>query len=111
MSCPQRFFFFFSSCTFVLTVGNENSYTGQGRERRELIKFALLSLDARIHIWDGLSERTSERNVRVMIVSLLVEKKRRKSNGYLDKCVHSTSYATLGGMSDHHYVFLCYLTD
>jgi len=35
---------------------------------------------------------------------------RRKSNGYMDKCVSSTSYATLGGMSDHHYVFLCYLT-
>jgi hypothetical protein len=28
----------------------------------------------------------------------------------MDKCVSSTSYATLGGMSDHHYVFLCYLT-
>jgi hypothetical protein len=38
-------------------------------------------------------------------------RERRKSNGYMDECVSSASYATLGGMSDHHYVFLCYLTD
>ncbi len=98
---------------FVLAVGNENSYTGQRRgKKRELIKFALFSLSLSLctRIWDGLGVRAKEEKCQ-SYDSEFTGRERRKSNGYMDECVSSASYATLGGMSDHHYVFLCYLTD
>ena len=93
-------------------------YWTEERKKRELIKFLFLRIHTytygMVWMWEQKeqrrSERERERNVRVMIVNLLAEKEGR-SNRYMDKCVSRTSYATLGGMSDHHYVFLCYLTE
>ena len=68
-------------------------------EKEELIKATFLSFSLYTHTHRSENTKKGERNVRVMIVSLLgIE--RRKSNGYMDKCISSD--ATLGGMSDHH---------
>jgi hypothetical protein len=82
----------------------------------ELIKVALLSMHTHMG-WLRVRKRRKKKKNRKeerekcqSYDSEFTVRERRKSNGYMDKCVSSTSYATLGGMSDHHYVFLCYLT-
>jgi hypothetical protein len=72
-------------------------YWTEERKKNSLKPHFSLSLS--IHTHTSENTKKGERNVRVMIVSLLgIE--RRKSNGYMDKCISSD--ATLGGMSDHH---------
>jgi hypothetical protein len=83
---------------------------GEEKKENSLNSRFSLSLSLCTRIWDGLGVRAKEEKCQ-SYDSEFTGRERRKSNGYMDECVSSASYATLGGMSDHHYVFLCYLTD
>lgn len=79
------------------------------KKPKELIKVALHSEQS--YKEEFVCEKKEEQKEKKKCRSYDSEftgRERRKSNGYMDKCVRTISCATLGGKSDHHRVFLYY---